>query len=186
MAETLCWSDATLLKTVERRSGTAVGTCLQCHKCSAGCPIGPDTDYQCSQVIRLVQLGQTQELLQARALWLCASCETCSTRCPMGIDVAKVMDVLRVMAVERGATGSQARGAAFNRSFLGSVRRHGRVYELGMLAAYKLRCGDVWSDAGKFPRMLAKGKISLLPRRSGDIKRVRQVFRRIQEEPEQQ
>ncbi|OHB71601.1 MAG: hypothetical protein A2V70_14585 [Planctomycetes bacterium RBG_13_63_9] len=182
MPNTLQWNNTTLLEEVERRSGAAVGACLQCHKCSSGCPIGPEMDLLSSQVMRLIQLGEEEELLRSRAIWLCASCEACTTRCPMDIDVAAVMDTLRIMAAQRSAATGDDRGAKFNRSFLGSVRRHGRVFELGMLAAYKLRSGDLFSDVGKFPKMLAKGKIGLLPHRGGEAKRVRDIFRRAQQE----
>ena len=40
-----------------------------------------------------------------------------------------------------------------------------------MMAAYKLRTGDLFSDVDKVPQMLAKGKLSLLPNRSGSVKR---------------
>ena len=182
MADTLHWENTALLREVERSSGTPVGACLQCHKCSTGCPIGPEMDYLSSQVMRLIQLGAEDELLHSRAIWLCASCEACTTRCPMGIDVAAVMDTLRMMAVDRKAALPDSRGEKFNRSFLDSVRRHGRMYELGMLTAYKLRSGDLLADVDKAPGMLAKGKISLLPNRGGSAKQVRQVFRRAKEE----
>ena len=186
MPETLLWKNTALLDEVQRRSGTPVGACFQCHKCSTGCPVGPEMDFLSSQVMRLVQLGEEAEVLASRAIWLCASCEACSTRCPMDIDIAGVMDTLRIMAVERGAVLGHGRGEKFNRSFLRSVRRHGRVFEFGMLAAYKLRTGDLLSDVGKFPKMLAKGKISLRPSKSGEAKRIREVFRRAEEEDKQQ
>ena len=182
MANTLSWENTTFLEEVQHRSGTPVGACFQCHKCSTGCPVAPETDWLSSQIIRLVQLGEESEVLGSRAIWLCASCEACTTRCPMGIDVAGVMDTLRILAVERKADVADARGKEFNRSFLGSVRRHGRVFELGMLTAYKLRSGDLFSDVGKFPKLLAKGKIALLPHRSGDAKHVGEIFRRAEEE----
>ena len=182
MPDTLEWKNTSLLEEVQRRSGTPVGACLQCHKCSTGCPVGPEMDWLSSQVMRLIHLGEEDELLQSRSIWLCASCEACTTRCPMGIDIAAVMDTLRIMAVERKAAVPDARGEKFNRSFLGSVRRHGRVYEFGMLAAYKLRSGDLLADVGKFPQMMAKGKISLLPKRSGECKRLREIYRRAEEE----
>ena len=186
MSDTLEWKNTSLLEEVQRRSGTPVSACYQCHKCSTGCPIGPEMDFLSSQVMRLIQLGQEDEVLTSRAIWLCASCEACTTRCPMGIDVAGVMDTLRIMAVQRKAAIPDARGKKFNRSFLGSVRRHGRVFELGMMAVYKLRSGDLLADVGKFPKMLAKGKIRLLPHRSGDAKQVREIFRRAEEEDERQ
>jgi heterodisulfide reductase subunit C len=139
-------------------------------------------DYLPSQIMRLVHLGAEAEALGSRAIWLCASCEACTTRCPMEIDIAGVMDALRIMAVERQAALPGARARQFNRTFLGSVRRHGRVYEMGMMAAYKLRTFDLFSDVGKVPKMLTKGKLSLLPRRSGNVKEVREVFRRAEEE----
>ena len=88
MASTLQWKNTALLAEVERRSGTPVSTCFQCHKCSTGCPIGPEMDFMSSQVMRLIHLGEEEELLQSRAIWLCASCEACTTRCPMDIDIA--------------------------------------------------------------------------------------------------
>ena len=182
MADALCWKNTRFLNEVERRTGSPVSACFQCHKCSTGCPTAREMDLVASQVMRLVHLGEEEEVLESRAIWLCASCEACTTRCPMGIDVAGVMDTLRMMAVERKAALADARGEKFNRSFLRSVRRHGRVFELGMMAWYKLRSGDLFSDVEKFPRMLAKGKISLLPNRSGDAKRLRQIFRRAEEE----
>ena len=139
-------------------------------------------DFLPSQIMRLVHLGAENEVLASRAIWLCASCEACTTRCPMAIDIAGVMDALRIMAIDRQTALPDAHGKQFHRSFLGSVRRHGRVYEMGMMAAYKLRTRDLFSDVDKVPQMLAKGKLSLLPNRSGSIKEVREIFRRAEEE----
>ena len=182
MPDPMEWKDSALLDEVQRRSGTPVSACLQCHKCSTGCPIGPEMDYLPSQIMRLVHLGAEAEALGSQAIWLCASCEACTTRCPMGIDIAAVMDALRIMAIDRQVALPDARGHEFNRSFLASVQRHGRVFELGMMAAYKLRTRDLLADMEKAPQMLAKGKLSLLPKRSGGVGEVRQAFRRAEEE----
>ena len=182
MADTLQWNTDGFLREVERRSGTPVSACFQCHKCSTGCPVGPEMDLLSSQVMRLIHLGARTEVLGSQAIWLCVSCAACTTRCPMAIDIAGVMDTLRMMAVEDKIALPDARGEQFNRSFLNSVRRHGRVYELGMMIAYKLRSRDLFADADKAPKMLAKGKLGLLPNRSGSAAEVREVFRRADEE----
>jgi heterodisulfide reductase subunit C len=182
MPTQLAWNNGGFLEEVQDRAGTAVSACFQCHKCTTGCPVGPDMDYLPSQIMRLVHLGAEAEALGAQSIWLCASCETCTARCPMDIDIAAVMDALRIMAIQRRVALPDAHTRQFNRSFLGSVRRHGRVYEVGMMAAYKLRTLDLWSDVGKVPGMLAKGKLSLLPDRGGDTPEVREVFRRAAEE----
>ncbi len=181
MPNTLSWN-AALMREVEDRSGTCPSACFQCHKCSTGCPIGPDMDLLPSQVMRLVHYGAEADVLQSQAIWLCASCEACTTRCPQGIDIAGVMDALRMMAVDRKIALPDARGEQFNRSFLKSVSHHGRVFELGMMIAYKLRSRDLFADADKAPKMLAKGKLSLLPKRSGSAGEVREVFRRAEKE----
>ncbi len=182
MAEAISWNDTGLLDEVQQRSGTQVSACFQCHKCSTGCPIGPDMDFLPSQIMRLVHLGADQDVLGSQAIWLCASCEACTARCPMDIDIAAVMDALRIMAIGRQTGLPDARGRQFHRSFLGSVRRHGRVYEAGMMTADKLRTFDLVSDVGKVPQLLVQGKLALLPNRSGDTKQVREIFRRAEEE----
>ena len=182
MSDILRWNSNDLVEEVQRRSGTAPGACFQCHKCTTGCPIGPEMDFLPSQVMRLVHLGLEEEVLGSQAIWLCASCEACTARCPQGIDIAAVMDALRIMAIDRAVALPDAHGKQFNRSFLGSVRRHGRVFEAGMMAFYKLRTGDLLADVGKVPQMLAKGKLSLVPKRSGSVGEVREAFRRAEEE----
>jgi heterodisulfide reductase subunit C2 len=186
MNSTLQLNGAELAGEIERRSGTPVRACFQCHKCSTGCPIGPDMDLLPSQIMRLIHFGAEADILESKAIWLCASCEACTTRCPQGIDIAAVMDSVRILAVERKAAVPDGRGKQFNRSFLGSVRRHGRVFEVGMLAMYKLRSGDLFSDMGKLPQMIAKGKISFIPHGNGNINEVREVFKRAEEEERNQ
>ena len=182
MPDPISWQPADFLAEVQDRAGTPVSACFQCHKCTTGCPMGPEMDFLPSQVMRLVHLGAEAEVLGSQAIWLCASCEACTARCPMEIDIAAVMDALRILAIERKTAMGDTRGKHFNRSFLGSVRRHGRVFEAGMMAAYKLRTLDLLADVGKVPGMLAKGKLALWPHRSGGAKEVREVFRRAEEE----
>ena len=181
----LQWNDMAFCREVERRSGAPVSACFQCHKCSTGCPVGREMDVMSSQVMRLIHLGAAQEILESRGIWICASCEACTTRCPMDIDIAGVMDTLRMMAVEHKAAIPDSRGEAWNRSFLNSVRRHGRVFEMGALMAYKLRSRDLFSDVDKGPKMLARKKLSFRPSKSGAAGEVKEIFRRAQEEEEQ-
>ena len=178
----LDWKDNTLLREVERRSGTPVSACFQCHKCSTGCPIGPETDIMSSQVMRKIHYGHEEELLNSMAIWLCASCEACTTRCPMGIDIAGTMDTLRMMAVERNAAVPDARGKHFNKAFLTSVKWHSRVFEMGMMALYKLTSLDMFSDMDKVPKMFSKRKLKLLPHFSSSAREVRKIFKRAEEE----
>lgn len=91
-----------LLEKVEELSGQNVYACYQCGKCSAGCPLTDEMDCMPNQVIRCIQLGD-ESILDCKAVWLCASCFTCATRCPHGIDIARVMDAVRQLALRKNA-----------------------------------------------------------------------------------
>jgi heterodisulfide reductase subunit C len=54
-----------------------------------------------NQIIRLAQLGMKEELLASRAIWLCASCMTCNTRCPKGINIAEVIEAVRLILLRK-------------------------------------------------------------------------------------
>ncbi|MBW2005928.1 MAG: 4Fe-4S dicluster domain-containing protein [Deltaproteobacteria bacterium] len=85
------------VKKVEELSGQNILSCYQCGKCSAGCPSSFAMDLLPSQIIRLVQLGLQDEIINSKTIWLCASCLTCSVRCPRGVDLAKVFEALRLL-----------------------------------------------------------------------------------------
>ena len=147
--------------------------CYQCTKCSSGCPVAARSDLKPHELVRLMQFGQREAVLASRFIWECTSCQTCTTRCPQKVDIAALNDALRIMS---GATG---RVPVFNEIFLASVRNRGRVYELGLMAAYKLRTGRLMEDAGKAPMMFSKGKLALGgPRVSGRAQR-KAMFRRV-------
>jgi heterodisulfide reductase subunit C len=59
----------------------------------------PEMDLIPSQVIRLLQLGQEQEVLGCKTIWLCASCFQCYSRCPKGIDFSRLAEALRMLAM---------------------------------------------------------------------------------------
>lgn len=69
--------------------------CYQCGKCSAGCPAAPFMDLLPNQVLRLLQLGKVERILETNTAFACISCFACSSRCPKGIDIAAIMEALR-------------------------------------------------------------------------------------------
>jgi heterodisulfide reductase subunit C len=86
---------------VEEISGQDLLACNQCGKCSAGCPVVAAMDLLPSQVIRMAQLGM-EDVLECNTIWICASCLTCVTRCPKGVDLPRLMEALRQIALRRG------------------------------------------------------------------------------------
>jgi heterodisulfide reductase subunit C len=170
-----------LKSAVEELTGVDGNVCLQCKKCSSGCPVAKLARTRPSEIMRLLHLGAGEELLERDLVWLCVSCETCSSRCPMRIDVAAVMDSLRRLALERGAPKPQGDMPLFNRAFLKTVEIFGRPYDIAMITAYKIGTGKLMDDTEKFPAMLKKGKIALLPPLNGDRKTVKRIFKKTKQ-----
>ncbi len=144
---------------------SSVMACFQCRKCTSGCPVAGRADIKPHELVRLVQLGQREEVLASRMIWECTSCQTCATRCPQEVSIAAMNDMLRrISRAEREAS----RGVTvviFNEIFLRTVRRLGRIHEMGLMASFKLRTRRFFDDIGKAPMMLRKGKLTIFPKR---------------------
>ena len=157
-------------------SGINIQDCYQCQKCSAGCPVAFAMDYKPNQVMQMVSLGMKDRVLSSKTIWVCASCYTCSTRCPNDIDIAKVMDWLRQCALREGVTPAEKEVPLFHAAFLDSIRTHGRVHELGMMARYKMKTGKFFDDFKLGWKMFSKGKLKLLPSGINRKKEIKALF----------
>jgi heterodisulfide reductase subunit C len=173
---------------VEEASEQQINRCYQCGNCSASCAYSYVYDYPVNQIMRLVQLGQKDVILKSRSIWLCATCQACTTRCPNNLDVARIMESLRVMSRREG-TVSQQDIQLFYDEFLKSVKRFGRVFETGLLPIYSFKAKKPFTDLDLAPRVLKKGKLSLMPPRIEGRKAVGEIFsrfeaRRLREKPQ--
>jgi heterodisulfide reductase subunit C len=165
--------DAAFLATVQSHGGEKVSRCYQCRKCTNGCPLAFAMDVMPNQVMRMVELGLRDELLACKTIWVCASCQTCTTRCPNDIDVAHVMDTLRQLSQEAGVPPAEPNVVKFHQAVLDSIRRHGRLFELGMVAGYKLATREWVADAKLGWEMFKRGKLKFWPgsvRAKGEIR----------------
>jgi heterodisulfide reductase subunit C len=125
-----------LMRTVEERANVDLSVCYQCMKCASGCPAAKLTQPPPPEIIRRLHLGAGTELLDSEFIWACLSCGICYARCPMNIDIASVMDTLRVLALEKKAAIPKGNMPLFNRMFLGTVKSFGRTYDLAMIVAW--------------------------------------------------
>ncbi len=173
--------DEAFVREVEERSGQTVATCYQCGNCTAGCPYTFAYDIPVSQIMRLIQAGQKKTVLACRSIWLCATCESCTTRCPNSIDVAKIMDVLRHMSRREKLSGEPATKVFWD-TFLDSVQRHGRVFEMGLMAVFVAKTGRIFTDYDLAPKILPKGKLGFKPHPIQNKEEVARIFKRFKEE----
>jgi heterodisulfide reductase subunit C len=145
---------------VECESHANLMACLQCKKCTSGCPVAAMADIKPHEIVRMVQFGQRDELLASKMLWQCTSCQTCATRCPQKVSVAALNDGLRRLSLGAKAPSKSA-VVTFNDIFMRAVRKRGRMNEAGLMASFKLRTMRLFEDMGKLPMMLWKGKMPL-------------------------
>ncbi|MGE5429504.1 MAG: 4Fe-4S dicluster domain-containing protein [Syntrophomonadaceae bacterium] len=161
---------------IEALSGCSVYDCYQCGKCSAGCPVSQFIDESPTRLIRLIQLNQKEIVLNSKTPYLCASCTTCSERCPMEIDVAKVMETVRILASREGIRPRVKEVVNFSGAFLDSVKSNGRLFEFGMTISFNLRNLTPLKDAMLGPVMLRKGKLGLWPQGIKNKERIKNIF----------
>lgn len=138
--------------------------CFQCMKCTNGCPAAFAMDIPPHRLVHLAKLGFFEEVLGSRAIWVCSSCQTCTSGCPNQIDIAKLLDVFRGMAIRSDLPIRDEGAVVFHEALLGQVRLFGRVFELGMLMKYKLKTGKYFDDLFLGLKMMLKGRFGFFPR----------------------
>ncbi len=171
---------------VESLAHTHLAECYQCGKCTAGCPVAARMDIVPNQLVRLLQLDQTDTALRSQGIWDCVSCQTCSSRCPKEVDCAAVMDALREMALSAHVVPAQKRPVvAFQEAFLANIRRNGRLHELELIARFKGdvfvrtgRVGFLFKDAGLAPQLGKRKKLHFSSDRAHDRAVVERIFAR--------
>lgn len=173
--------NAHFIEEIGIESGQPVQKCYQCGKCTAGCPVAFAMDYTPNQVIRMVQLGMKEELLKSQTIWICASCSTCSTRCPCNVEIAHVMETLRIMA---GRSGTVPAGKAkyvevMYNALLNTVEKYGRTYEVGLVMENNLKSGKLFNGADMGMVMFQKGKVKLMPSKVVGAAEVARIFSEV-------
>lgn len=90
-------------------------------------------------------------------------------------------DALRALSLREGLAAPDTAVPVFNEAFLTSVRKRGRVHELGLMAVFKLRTKRFFEDVDKAPMMLLKGKLPLIGGRVAGRRERDGLFRRAAE-----
>jgi heterodisulfide reductase subunit C len=167
----------TLREQLADMTGVNSARCYQCAKCSAGCPMSSEMRLHPHDILRMVTQGQQDRLFNDESIWLCLTCETCSARCPNGCDPAALIDAVRELAA-REAPDSQPRLIrAFHHAFLDQIRLWGRMFEVGLVADYKMRSFVLMQDVDTVPGLMVRGKLKVLPQTIDGVADVRRIFK---------
>jgi heterodisulfide reductase subunit C len=82
--------------------------CIQCGRCTGGCPVSMKTALNIRGIIYQVLLDADIDPREMEVLWDCTNCLTCTIRCPKDIHPSDVIIGLRGYIIGEGAA-SRAR-----------------------------------------------------------------------------
>ncbi len=78
-------------------------TCIQCGKCTGGCPVSIKSPLNIRRVVRESVVREDLHVFFDRLeIWDCTTCSTCAIRCPRGLRPVDAIIGLREMMVEEG------------------------------------------------------------------------------------
>lgn len=151
--------------------------CLQCGVCTGSCPMADHMQDTPRRVIAHVIAGDRERALGSDAIWYCTACHACAVRCSAGISVPDVMAALKSLA----AAVADDLDAAFAATFTRSVTERGRLYEAETAVRMGLARG-IPAMARMAPMgfgLLRKGRLRLMPRRTGGAAEVATLARAV-------
>jgi heterodisulfide reductase subunit C len=168
--------DATFAKELAAESHQDIFKCYQCLRCVSGCPMAEYADLGPADILRLALMGAREEALASPAIWMCVSCETCGSRCPMEINMARVNDELRRLAVKEKLAAPDNSISKFHNIFLNLVKTRGRMNEPLLMAHYKWQTREFAQDMMLGVWMLRKGKLNPFAKKHRQAAEIRKIF----------
>lgn len=159
-------------------TGIAVSECYQCFRCTNGCPVAKDMDIVPHKIMAYVLNDERARVLSSDALWSCLQCVTCSIRCPNGIDVTRIFEALRRLALGSGLA-SRTDIRDLDAAMIDSISRYGRLFELGAIMRYRVTHRGLFKGIPMAVDMLRKRRIGLFPHAISGRKRLASAIRNV-------
>jgi len=164
--------------------GEHLTKCFNCTGCTVGCPISEiEPTYNPRKAMRMAILGMKKELFESEIMWLCVSCYTCYDQCPQDVRIADVLNAMKNIAEREERMGHiklESTKPAFDKVFVDSIQKHGRVYETGVVIFQVLKQKGIkgllgYTKTGIF--MIKKRKLSLIPKNIKGMRQIKNIFR---------
>lgn len=87
----------------QNQAGKDLYECFSCGTCTAGCPERElDSLYSPRKVIKNVLLGMKEPVFRNQFVEICSSHHRCLTQCPQGVEIPKLMNAIKNIAVKEG------------------------------------------------------------------------------------
>jgi len=72
--------------------------CEQCGCCSSACPMTGIDGFNIRRILRHIELGLTDEVVNSPLPWVCTTCGRCEDACPNGIEILDIIRSLHQMS----------------------------------------------------------------------------------------
>ncbi len=89
------------IEKIGQLSGQDIYKCFQCGTCGGACPMSGQMETLPRRIMRMAQLGMEESVSSSKTSQTCASCHTCTANCPRGIDLARVMEAVRLLTLRK-------------------------------------------------------------------------------------
>ena len=139
-----------------------VSACIQCGTCTGSCPNVFAMDLTPRQLWYNVIRGEKETIFHSKTFSLCSVCYYCTLRCPRGLPLTEAMSSLKQIAAKENLAPYK-KSIRFYKSFMESVRRHGRVREMEFMTLYFLSMKNPLIPLQFAPlgmKLMSKGKVS--------------------------
>lgn len=150
-----------------------IPTCMQCGICAGSCPVSHEMDYTPRQLVRMIQLGLKQEVLNSNTIWICTTCFSCSVRCPRSIHPTELMEALKPLAIAEGINNKNAK---FDNVFSDVIKKTGRASEFLLISKYSISEPGMVKQAPFGLSLFLKGKLPLSVDKMEDTGELKAIF----------
>jgi heterodisulfide reductase subunit C len=159
-----------------------VSACIQCGTCTGSCPSAFAMDLTPRQLWYNVLMGEKETIFHSKTFSLCSACYCCTLRCPRGLPLTETMSSLKQIAAKENLAPYK-KSIRFYKSFMESVRRHGRVREMEFMTLYFLSMKNPFMPFQFAPlgmKLFGKGKVSFeIPSKGNGA--LESIFRKVEE-----
>jgi len=159
-----------------------VSACIQCGTCTGSCPNAFAMDLTPRQLWYNVLMGEKETVFHSKTFSLCSVCYYCTLRCPRGLPLTETMSSLKQIAAKENLEPYK-KSIRFYKSFMESVRRHGRVREMEFMTLFFLAMKNPFIPLLFAPlgmKLMSKGKVSFeIPSKGSGA--LDTIFRKVEE-----
>lgn len=164
--------------------GEKILNCYSCAGCSVVCPVNQiGVKFSPRKIIHKAKLGMREEVLTDEQIWFCVNCYACYDHCPQDVRITDLMGAIREIAKREEKAGRikiPGDRAKFEEAFVESIRKHGRVHELGAISGYLIKTrgiGRMMAYSTQGISMFRKGKLALTAKAVRDKVQIERIFK---------